>query len=126
MKIAFPLLAAAALATGLSFNAVAADDMSRHDMHQHDMSMQGSMGGMKSAKGATSLSSGEVKKIDKDAGKITIKHGPLTNLGMPAMTMAFKVKDPAMLDQVKAGDKIGFVAEKVDGAITVTKLEPAK
>ncbi|WP_247869589.1 copper-binding protein [Herbaspirillum sp. ST 5-3] len=95
-------------------------------MSQHDMPMHGSMGGMKSAEGATSMSSGEVKKIDKDAGKITIKHGPLANLGMPAMTMVFKVKDPAMLDQVKAGDEIGFVAEKVNGALTVTKLEPAK
>ncbi|WP_286758467.1 copper-binding protein [Ralstonia sp. RL] len=100
--------------------------MSKHDMSQHDMSTHGSMGSMKSSDTAASMSSGEVKKIDKDAGKITIKHGPLTNLDMPAMTMVFKVKDPAMLDQVKVGDKIGFAAEKVNGAITVTKLEPAK
>lgn len=126
MKIASPLLAAFALSAGLTLNAVAADDMSKHDMSQHDMSMHGSMGDMKSAEGITSMSSGEVKKINKDAGKITIKHGPLANLGMPAMTMVFKVTDPAMLDQVKVGDKIGFVAEKVNGAITVTKLEPAK
>lgn len=72
------------------------------------------------------MSDGEVKKVDKDAGKITIKHGPLANLEMPAMTMVFRVKDLAMLDQIKAGDKIRFVAEKANGAITVTKLEPAK
>ena len=72
---------------------------------------------------AAPLSEGEVKKIDKDAGKLTIKHGPLENLGMPAMTMVFRVKDAATLDQVKPGDRIRFLAEKVDGVITVTKLE---
>ena len=75
---------------------------------------------------AAALSAGEVTKIDKSAGKITIKHGPLANLDMPAMTMAFRVKEPAMLDQVKAGDKISFLAEKVNGALTVTRLEAAK
>lgn len=71
-------------------------------------------------------SSGEVIKVDKDSAKITIKHGPLFNLNMPGMTMAFKVRDAAMLDQAKAGDKISFVAEKVNGALTVTTLEPVK
>ena len=51
---------------------------------------------------------GEVRRVDKEAGKVTIKHGPLTNLDMPAMTMVIRVKDPAMLDQMKAGDKIHF------------------
>ena len=72
------------------------------------------------------MSSGEVKKIDKDAGKITIKHGPLSNLGMPAMTMVFRLQDAAMLDQVKVGDNINFIAEKTNGAITVTKIKTAK
>ena len=84
----------------------------------------------KSAAGATqstaAMAEGEVRKVDKDAKKITIKHGPLQKLDMPAMTMVFQVKDPAMLDQVKAGDKIKFDAEKVGGAFTVTKIEPAK
>ncbi len=70
-----------------------------------------------------SMSSGEVKKVDKSAGKVTIKHGPLQNIGMDAMTMVFRVKDPAMLDQVKAGDKISFVAEAPNGQLTVTRLE---
>jgi Cu(I)/Ag(I) efflux system periplasmic protein CusF len=69
---------------------------------------------------------GEVRKVDKDAKKITIKHGPLQKLEMPAMTMVFQVKDPAMLNQVKAGDKIRFDAEKVGGAFTVTRIEPAR
>src|SRR5688500_8653413 len=71
------------------------------------------------------LSEGEVRKVDKDAKKITIKHGPLANLDMPAMTMVFQVRDPAMLEQVKAGDKVRFQAEKVGGAFTITKLEQA-
>ncbi len=121
MKLASTLLAAFALSAGLSLSATAADDMSQHDMSTH-----GSMGSMKYPDASATMSSGEVKKIDKDAGKITIKHGPLSNLDMPAMTMVFKVKDPAMLDQVKVGDKISFVAEKANGALTVTKLEPAK
>jgi Cu(I)/Ag(I) efflux system protein CusF len=78
------------------------------------------------AQAGGALSDGEVRKVDKDAKKITIKHGPLANLDMPPMTMVFQVTDPAMLDQVKAGDKIKFQAEKVGGAFTVTKIEPAK
>ncbi|WP_027210649.1 copper-binding protein [Burkholderia sp. WSM2232] len=72
---------------------------------------------------ANAMSHGEVKKVDTAAGKLTIKHGPLVNLDMEAMTMVFKVKDPAMLTQVKAGDKIDFIAEEVGGALTVVKLQ---
>jgi Cu/Ag efflux protein CusF len=69
------------------------------------------------------MSTGEVKKVDKSAGKMTIKHGPLQNIGMDAMTMVFRVKDAAMLDQVKVGDKIHFVAEEPNGKLTVTQLQ---
>jgi Cu/Ag efflux protein CusF len=72
------------------------------------------------------MSEGEVRRVDKDGGKLTIKHGPLANLDMPGMTMVFRVKDPAMLDQVKEGDKIKFVADRVAGAITVLQLEVVK
>lgn len=72
------------------------------------------------------LADGEIRKVDKDAKKITIRHGPIQNLDMPPMTMVFQVKDPAMLDQVKAGDKVKFQAEKVGGAFTVTKIQPAQ
>ena len=71
----------------------------------------------------TSMSEGEIKKVDKDGGKLTIKHGDLKNLGMPGMTMVFRTKDAAMLEQVHQGDKVRFVAEKVDGALTVTAIE---
>ena len=68
---------------------------------------------------------GEVVKVDKPAGKITLKHAPIKNLDMDAMTMVFRVADQAMLDKVKAGDKIEFEAARVDGAITVTKIGKA-
>jgi Cu(I)/Ag(I) efflux system periplasmic protein CusF len=74
----------------------------------------------------TELSDGEVRKIDKETKKITIRHGPLKNLDMPAMTMVFQVKDPAMLEQVKTGDKIRFLAEKAGGAYVVTTIQPAR
>lgn len=64
--------------------------------------------------------------IDNTAGKVTIRHGPIENLGMPKMTMVFRAKDPVLLDRLKEGDKILSVAEKVDGALTVMSFEPAK
>jgi Cu/Ag efflux protein CusF len=72
---------------------------------------------------AAPMSEGEIKKIDTAAGKLTIKHGPLDNLGMEPMTMVFRVQDPAMLTQVQVGSKVRFIAEKVGGALTVTTLE---
>jgi Cu/Ag efflux protein CusF len=69
---------------------------------------------------------GEVRKIDKEQGKVTLRHGPIANLEMPAMTMVFKVADPKLLDSLKEGDKVKFAADKVSGAITVTAIEPAK
>jgi Cu/Ag efflux protein CusF len=69
---------------------------------------------------------GEVRRVDKEAKKLTIKHGPIPNLEMPAMTMVFQVKDPAMLEQVKAGDKVKFEAQKLGGVFTVTRIEQAK
>ena len=72
------------------------------------------------------LTDGEVRKVDKEAKKITIKHGPMPDLDMPAMTMVFQVKDPAMLEQVKTGDKVKFEAQKLGGAFTVTSIVPEK
>ena len=75
---------------------------------------------------AADMVEGEVRRVDKDAKKITIKHGPIDKFEMPAMTMVFQVSDPAMLDQVKTGDKVKFQADKVGGAFTLTKIEPAQ
>jgi Cu(I)/Ag(I) efflux system protein CusF len=77
------------------------------------------------AQSGAALSDGEVRKVDKDAKKITIKHGPISSINMPPMTMVFQVKDPAMLDQVKTGDKVRFEAEKAGSAYVVTKIESA-
>ena len=71
--------------------------------------------------------SGEVKKIDESAGKITLKHGAAKNLGMDEpMTMVYRVNDPAMLKQVKVGDKVTFEAEEAASGYTVTKMQKAK
>ena len=70
--------------------------------------------------------SGTVKKVDAEAQKITIDHGPIKNLDMDSMTMVFRAGDPAMLKGLKAGDKIKFDADRVNGQITVTKLQKSK
>jgi Cu(I)/Ag(I) efflux system periplasmic protein CusF len=73
------------------------------------------------------LIDGQVTRIDQSAGKITIKHGPAKRLGMDqGMTMVYKAQDPAMLRAVKAGDKIKFDADQVNGQYTVTRIEKAK
>ncbi len=69
------------------------------------------------------LSEGEVRRVDKSAKKITIRHGELKNLDMPPMTMVFQVKDTTLLDKVKQGDKIAFVAEKEGSVYWVTQIE---
>lgn len=66
---------------------------------------------------------GEVTKINEADGKITLQHGPIENLDMGAMKMVFRVADPAMLTAVKVGDKVNFEADRVDGAITIIKIE---
>ena len=81
----------------------------------------------KAEAGAPSLADAEVRRIDKDAGKITLKHGPIKSLDMPPMTMVFQVQDKALLDKVKAGDKVKFTAiQSAGGAYTVTSIEPTK
>jgi Cu(I)/Ag(I) efflux system protein CusF len=72
------------------------------------------------------LSEGEIRKVDKEAKKLTIKHGPLVNLDMPGMTMVFQVKDAAVLNTVKPGDKVKFTADKDGSAYVVTRIEVQK
>jgi Cu(I)/Ag(I) efflux system protein CusF len=71
------------------------------------------------------LTAGEIRKVDKAAAKLTIRHGEIRNLDMPPMTMVFQVKEPPLLDRVKAGDKVRFRAEKVGDAYVVTVIEVA-
>jgi Cu/Ag efflux protein CusF len=65
---------------------------------------------------------GEVVRIDRAQGKLTLKHGPVPNLEMPAMTMAYRVQEPVWLDQLKVGDRVRFDAAKVGGQFTVMRL----
>jgi Cu(I)/Ag(I) efflux system periplasmic protein CusF len=73
---------------------------------------------------AATLFEGEVRRVDKDARKITLRHGPMPSLDMPAHTMVFQVSDPGMLNLVKPGDKVRFHAEKRGGAFTITEIRP--
>jgi len=105
---------------------------SRHAGAQQGGMPHGSMGqgaagqqGMMSAQSGA-MAEGEIRKVDKDAGKLTIKHGPIPSMDMPPMTMVYRVKDPAMLDKVKPGDKVKFLAEKVGSAFTVMQIEPVQ
>jgi len=66
---------------------------------------------------------GEVRKVDRNTREITIRHAELKHLDMPAMTMVFQVKDPSMLDMLKQGDKVNFVAEKSGSRFIVTRIE---
>ena len=119
MKLLHTLIAAATLlaASSVPFGALA-----------QSASEPVKMGDMKMDKPAAAgdMTDGEVRKVDKNTKKITIKHGEIKNLDMPGMTMVFLVKDPAMLDTVKAGDKVKFTAEKAGGGISVTHIEVAK
>jgi Cu/Ag efflux protein CusF len=75
---------------------------------------------------AAEFSSAEVRRVDRDAQKVTLRHGPIPNLGMGDMQMVFRVRDPRMLDDLKPGDRIRFKADKVGGQYTVTELEIAR
>lgn len=101
----------ALLSCWMMFAAPSVYAASAHEHHQHDTAE------------ALTLTPGEVRKIDLAAGKLTIRHAPIVNLDMDAMTMVFRVSDPAMLDGLKVGDKIGFVAEIIQGATVVTRIE---
>jgi Cu(I)/Ag(I) efflux system periplasmic protein CusF len=75
---------------------------------------------------AGEMTEGEVRKIDKEGKKITLKHGPIKNLDMPAMTMVFVAADPALLEKVKVGEKVRFVATNPGGKLTVTDIQPVQ
>lgn len=101
-----------AVTAGFSMPSLAASDQGGHAGH-------GTMPETSNVNAA--LTDGFVKKIDKSAGKVTVSHGPLPN-GMPAMTMVFKVKDMAWLDQMRDGGKIRFAADQINGMMTIVRL----
>ncbi len=77
------------------------------------------------AAGAPSLTDGEIRKIDKETGKLTIKHGEIKHLDMPGMTMVFVAKDKSLLDKVQAGDKVRFMVAYENGKMTITDIQAA-
>jgi Cu(I)/Ag(I) efflux system protein CusF len=93
-------------------------------VHTLAAAMFGAMLSLSTAAAQGNAVQGEVRKIDEAAGKVTLKHGPIKNLGMDVgMTMTFRVKDPAMLRQVQVGDKVEFEAEQGASGYTVTKIQ---
>ena len=72
---------------------------------------------------ATDMAEAEIRKVDREAKKVTLKHGPIKNLDMPPMTMVFQVRDAKLLDNLKAGDKVRFSADQQQGAYVVTAVE---
>lgn len=114
------------LILALALSSAAYAQMGGHDMSGSTGMQGGGMQGMQMGQPGGALADGEVRKVDKDAGKLTLRHGAIPSMDMPPMTMVYRVKDPAMLDQVKAGDKVKFTMEKLDGTLTVTKIEPAR
>lgn len=116
----FGVLVAALMTLGSFQEATAQGAMKGMD---HGSMGQGGMMGQ----AAESMADGEVRKVDKRAGKLTIRHGAIPGMDMPSpMTMVYRVKDAAMLDQVKPGDKVRFLADKVGGAFTVMQIEPVQ
>lgn len=75
---------------------------------------------------AADFTDGEVRKVDKEGKKITLKHGEIKNLGMPPMAMVFQVSDPSVLDKLKTGDKVRFKAVHDSGKYVVTEIQAAK
>jgi len=110
------LIAASMLGVGFAFPAGAADSHTHH----------AASAAKPAAAASAALTEGEVRKVDQAAGKITIKHGAMSKFDMPPMTMVYRVKDKAMLNTLKPGDKIKFDADGVGGEFTVLRLEKAK
>ena len=114
------LVAAAILSSGLYVSALAQTAApsahGAHGAHSTD-----AMAAKKTD--SKDMAEAEVRKVDKDAKKVTLKHGPIKNLDMPGMTMVFQVKDAALLEKFAVGDKIMFTAEQQQGAFVVTGAE---
>ncbi len=112
MNIIQKVAAISALALGI---ALPVSSMAQTTMDQSKMDM---------SQPATSMTEGEVKKVDVEAGKVTIKHGPIKHMDMPGMTMVFTAKDKALLTSVKPGDKVQFMVVNESGKMIVTAITP--
>jgi len=110
------LIAMLLVGAGLAFQA------SADDSHKH----HGTSAAKPAATASAALTDGEVRKVDLAAGKVTIKHGAMPKFDMPPMTMVYRAKDKAMLDNLNPGDKIKFDVDGAGGEITVLRLEKMK
>jgi Cu(I)/Ag(I) efflux system periplasmic protein CusF len=110
------LLTAVALSLSLPLMAQAGADNSKMGMDHSKMTMTA----------APSMTDGEIRKIDKENGKVTIKHGEIKHMDMPPMSMVFNVKDKAMLDRVQVGEKIQFIVIQDAGKMVVTDIKATK
>ena len=108
------LLAVSIRGAALAFQASADDSHTHHAMHAA------------AAAASPALTDGEVRKVDQAAGRLTIKHGPMPKFDMPAMTMVYRVKDKAMLERLKTGDRIRFDVDGAGSEFTVLRLEQVK
>jgi Cu(I)/Ag(I) efflux system protein CusF len=117
------LFAAAGILSAASALPASAQEMD-HSMH----AMQSKSADSAKSTTAAPQVHGEIRKVDAETGKITIRHADIPNLGMPPMTMVFRVAAPDLLTKVKTGDQVLFTAEKANGVLTVTTIEadPAK
>lgn len=111
MKLSTLFAAAALVANGATFSRT-----TDHSAHRAPAA----------ASAVAPTTDGEVRKVDKEQGKVTLKHGPITNLDMPGMTMVFNLADPKQLSTFKQGDKVKFAADNMNGVLTVTAIEVAK
>jgi Cu/Ag efflux protein CusF len=111
MKLSKHLFAFLLVFSAASFTAIYAQD--KHHSHAD----------AESAVSASHMAEGEIKKINRDSKKMTIKHGDIKSLDMPGMTMVFQIRDTSLLETFKAGDKVKFVIEKLDGAFVVTSMQ---
>lgn len=105
------------LSAGLVALAIIVGPAFAQAIHDH------SHGAMIQASQVNPMVNGEVRKVDKEQGKLTLAHEPIPNLGMPQMTMVFRVKDKAFLDQVSTGEKVKFAADRIDGQLTVVAVQ---
>lgn len=121
-ELATPIFTAVALALSLPLMAQAGADHSKMGMDHSKMPMAAAP----NTTAAPAMTDGEIRKIDKENGKVTIKHAEIKNLDMPPMSMVFNVKDKAMLDKVQVGEKIQFIVIQDAGKMVVTDIKAMK
>ena len=103
--------------------AVSVQAIAAEHQHEHTSDMKMPMNGEASAENTASLTQGEVRKIDLEQGKVTLRHADIRNLDMPGMTMVFPMQDKTQLQDLAVGDTVLFAAERIKGEIVVTSLE---